>query len=48
MNQWDELVCIFGHFPSEVRKKVLEGVKNTVKPGGYFSNRSIFYSPNSV
>lgn len=35
-NQWDELVCIFGHFPSEVRKKVLEGVKTTVKPGGYF------------
>lgn len=35
-NQWDELVCIFGHFPSELRKKVLEGVKRAVKPGGYF------------
>lgn len=35
-NKWDELVCIFGHFPSEVRKKVLEGIKKTVKPGGYF------------
>ena len=35
-NQWDELVCIFGHFPSELRQKVLEGVKSTVKPGGYF------------
>lgn len=35
-NQWDELVCIFGHFPSEVRNKALEGVKKAVKPGGYF------------
>lgn len=35
-NQWDELVCIFGHFPSELRQKVLEGVKKAVKPGGYF------------
>ncbi|CRK85417.1 class I SAM-dependent methyltransferase [Neobacillus massiliamazoniensis] len=35
-NQWDELVCIFGHFPAELRQKTLRGVKEAVKPGGYF------------
>lgn len=34
--QWDELVCIFGHFPTDLRKKTLQGVKGSVKPGGYF------------
>jgi SAM-dependent methyltransferase len=35
-NKWDELVCIFGHFPKELRQKTLQGVKEAVKPGGYF------------
>ncbi|WP_019413021.1 cyclopropane-fatty-acyl-phospholipid synthase family protein [Paenisporosarcina sp. TG20] len=35
-NQWDEIVCVFGHFPEELRKKTLRGVKEAVKPGGYF------------
>ncbi|WKA54528.1 class I SAM-dependent methyltransferase [Planococcus shixiaomingii] len=35
-NQWDGIVCIFGHFPEEVRKKTVKGVKEAVKPGGYF------------
>ncbi|WP_394184683.1 class I SAM-dependent methyltransferase [Metabacillus halosaccharovorans] len=35
-NKWDELVCIFGHFPEELRDKTLNGVKDAVKPGGYF------------
>ncbi|MFV8828526.1 class I SAM-dependent methyltransferase [Alkalihalobacterium sp. APHAB7] len=35
-NQWDEIVCVFGHFPEELRKKTLKGVKEAVKPGGYF------------
>jgi cyclopropane fatty-acyl-phospholipid synthase-like methyltransferase len=35
-NKWDELVCIFGHFPSELRKKTLKGIKEAVKPGGYY------------
>jgi hypothetical protein len=35
-DQWDEIVCIFGHFPEELRKKTLLGVKEAVKPGGYF------------
>lgn len=34
--QWDEIVCIFGHFPTNLRKKTLQGVKEAVKPGGYF------------
>ncbi|WP_102346685.1 SAM-dependent methyltransferase [Bacillus sp. Marseille-P3661] len=34
--QWDELVCIFGHFPEQLRKKTLRAVKESVKPGGYF------------
>ena len=34
--KWDEIVCIFGHFPKELRKKTLQGVKTAIKPGGYF------------
>lgn len=36
INQWDEVVCIFGHFPAELRYKTLKGVKGAVKPGGYY------------
>jgi 2-polyprenyl-3-methyl-5-hydroxy-6-metoxy-1,4-benzoquinol methylase len=35
-DQWDEVVCIFGHFPAELRRKTLQGVKGAVNPGGYF------------
>ncbi len=34
--KWDAIVCIFGHFPTELRQKTLQGVKEAVKPGGYF------------
>lgn len=34
--EWDEIVCIFGHFPAELRLKTLQGVKGAVMPGGYF------------
>ncbi|KAB2494216.1 SAM-dependent methyltransferase [Priestia endophytica] len=34
--KWDEIVCIFGHFPTELRQKTLQGVKKAVKPGGYY------------
>src|SRR5690625_7081810 len=27
-NTWDEVVCIFGHFSSELRKKTLQGVRS--------------------
>lgn len=35
-NYWDEIVCIFGHFPTELRRKTLEGVRDAIKPGGYY------------
>jgi cyclopropane fatty-acyl-phospholipid synthase-like methyltransferase len=35
-DQWDEIVCIFGHFSEELRKKTLLGVRESVKPSGYF------------
>lgn len=35
-DKWDEIVCIFGHLPTELRQKTLQGVKEAVKPGGYF------------
>ena len=35
-DNWDGIVCIFGHFPRELRQSTLQGVKKAVKPGGYF------------
>ncbi|WP_316568907.1 methyltransferase domain-containing protein [Neobacillus sp. YIM B06451] len=35
-DKWDEILCVFGHFPAGLRGKTLEGVKEAVKPGGYF------------
>ncbi|MGG3891529.1 class I SAM-dependent methyltransferase [Metabacillus fastidiosus] len=34
--RWDEIVCVFGHFPKKLRTKTLQGVKEAVKQGGYF------------
>lgn len=34
--QWNEIVCIYGHFPQDLRSKTLRGVKEAIKPGGYF------------
>ncbi|PAV28714.1 SAM-dependent methyltransferase [Virgibacillus profundi] len=45
-DKWDEIVCVFGHFPSELRQKTLEGVKEAVKPGGYFLTE--VYSPYQI
>lgn len=44
--KWDEIVCIFGHFPAELRQKTLRGVKEAVKPGGYFLTE--VYSHNQL
>lgn len=44
--QWDEIVCIFGHFPSELRKKTLQGIEQAVKPGGYYLTE--VYSPYQI
>lgn len=35
-DQWDEIICIFGHFPKVLCEKTLQGVKKTVEPGEYF------------
>lgn len=43
---WDEIVCVFGHFPTELREKTLQGVKKAVKPGGYFLTE--VYSPYQI
>lgn len=43
---WDEIVCIFGHFPTKLRKKTLKGIKTAVKPGGYFVTE--VYSPYQI
>ncbi|WP_028776372.1 SAM-dependent methyltransferase [Shimazuella kribbensis] len=36
MDKWDQLVCIFGHFPTALRHQTLNGVKKAIKPGGYY------------
>lgn len=45
-NKWDEIVCIFGHLPTELRQKTLQGVQKAVKPGGYFLTE--VYSPYQI
>lgn len=35
-NKWDGVVCVFGHFPDDLKNKTLQGVKETIMPGGYF------------
>ena len=35
-NQYDTIVCIFGHFTPELRKQTLEGIQKAVKPGGLY------------
>ena len=36
IDTYDAIVCIYGHFPDNVKKSVLEGVKRALKPDGYF------------
>lgn len=35
-NRWDTIICVYGHFPKELRLKTLENVKEAIKPGGSF------------
>lgn len=42
-SEWDEIVCIYGHFPTELHNKTLKGVKKAIRPGGYFLTE--VYSP---
>lgn len=44
--KWDEIVCVYGHFPENLRQKTLQGVKKAVKPGGYFLTE--VYSPYQI
>ena len=34
--QWDAIVHIFGHLPSDVMERTLSGIKRALKPGGYY------------
>ncbi|WP_409254181.1 class I SAM-dependent methyltransferase [Bacillus sp. SCS-153A] len=46
-NIWNAVICIFGHFPDPLKQKTLKGVKETIKPGGYFVTEvySVFQIP---
>lgn len=44
--KWDQIVCIFGHFPTPLRLKTLQAVRDAVKPGGlYISEVYSVYQP---
>ena len=45
-SKWNEIICVFGHFPKELRQRTLQGVKKAVKPGGYFLSE--VYSPYQI
>lgn len=34
--QWDAIVQIFGHFPSDVMNRTYSGIRKALKPGGYY------------
>ncbi len=34
--KWDNIVNVFGHFPTPLREKTLMGIKQSVKQGGFF------------
>lgn len=35
-DKYDTIICVFGHFHPELRKRTLEGIRQAVKPGGLF------------
>ncbi len=35
-NQYDNVICVFGHFNPETQQKVLNGVRETLVNGGLF------------
>ena len=45
-NEWNQIINVFGHFPQPLREKTLRGIKNAVKPGGYFITE--VYSPYQI
>lgn len=44
---WDQIVCVFGHFDQDLRRKTLQRVKEAVKPGGYYVSEvySVYQPP---
>lgn len=34
--EYDSIICVFGHFSPELRKRTLEGIRDALKPGGLF------------
>ncbi|WP_019414193.1 bifunctional 2-polyprenyl-6-hydroxyphenol methylase/3-demethylubiquinol 3-O-methyltransferase UbiG [Paenisporosarcina sp. TG20] len=35
-SQWDQIFCVFGHFPEKLRESTLTNIKKALKPGGHF------------
>ena len=35
-NKWDNIINVFGHFPTPLRMKTLQGIKQSIKVGGLF------------
>ncbi len=36
LNKWDAIICIFGHFPQQLRKSVFKQIYKGLKKGGIF------------
>lgn len=35
-DEWDAIVHVFGHFPRELQERTLAGIRQALKPGGYY------------
>lgn len=43
---WDNIILVFGHFDTELRKETLQHIENSIKPGGCFLCE--VYSPDQL
>ncbi|MCJ7840014.1 class I SAM-dependent methyltransferase [Lederbergia sp. NSJ-179] len=34
--QWDAIIHIFGHFPTPIFERTMQGIRRALKPGGYY------------
>ncbi|GIN72098.1 methyltransferase [Bacillus sp. J14TS2] len=34
--EWDAIIHIFGHFPTPIFERTVEGIRKALKPGGYY------------
>lgn len=46
VDSFDQIVCVFGHFLPPLRERTLEGVKQAIRPGGYYLTE--VYSPRQL